>query len=115
MILALVLAGHLLGDWVVQSDRMAAGKVKSWWWNQAHVATYHATLIACVAWRWHSWFALGALAVSWATHSIIDRRWPVARLMRATGSAAFAETSWGPMAVDQALHVAILCLLVGAY
>jgi hypothetical protein len=31
--------------------------------------------------------------------------------MRHTGSGAFAET-WGVYAVDQALHLAILCVLV---
>lgn len=123
-LLAAVLAGHLIGDWIVQTDRMASGKVRpgpdavwwerwdSWAWNQAHVATYHLTLALCVVAIWHSWAALIALGVSWVSHSFIDRRWPVRWLMVRTGSDKFVETSWGPMVVDQALHLSILCLLV---
>jgi hypothetical protein len=53
------------------------------------------------------------IAVSWATHSIIDRRWPVVRLMQATRSVPFSQTTFGVIATDQALHLSILCLLVG--
>lgn len=139
-LLALALAGHLLGDWVVQTDRQAACKVwpqampaldpfaprfaaqaraevrrwrlRTWRANQAHVATCHATLAILIGpWRHDRW-ALVALAVSWLSHSVIDRRWPVRWLMRSTGSAAFAEQTWGVLAVDQALHLSILALLV---
>lgn len=112
-ILALVIAGHLIGDWIVQTDKQAAAKASSWLANQRHMATYHATLILIVGPVWHSWSAVATLAVSWATHSFIDRRWPVRVLMERTGSKPFSQTSWGPMVVDQALHLAILCLCVG--
>lgn len=112
-ILALVIAGHLIGDWIVQTDKQAAAKASSWSANQQHIATYHATLAVIVGPVWHSWHAVAALAVSWVTHSLIDRRWPVRVLMERTGSKPFSQTSWGPMVVDQALHLATLCLCVG--
>ena len=111
-LLALVLAGHFIGDWIVQTDKQAANKATSWAANQRHMLGYHLTL-GCLA-------ALAAPAadvalivvVSWVTHSVIDRRWPVTWLMSHTGSEPFSRTPWGPMAVDQALHLSILCLLV---
>lgn len=153
-VLALALAGHFLGDWVVQTDRQARYKVwdpahpyhyaaplrsgdqltatgilrdgkeitetdlvRAGWWrswaaNQRHVMGYHLTMAVLVTPAWRGWRLAALLAVSWVTHSIIDRRWTVRWLMRHTGSAAFADTTWGVMAVDQALHLAVLCLTV---
>ena len=112
-LLALAIAGHLIGDWIIQTDQQAANKMTSWAANQRHMAGYHATLYALCAWAGPLEAAI-IVAVSWPTHSIIDRRWPVTWLMEHTGSAPFAKTPWGPLAVDQALHLAILCLTVAA-
>ena len=111
--LAAALIGHLIGDWVVQTDAQAAGKSSSWAANQRHMLGYHLTLGAVLALSTLPlvWW-LATIAVSWVTHSFIDRRWPVAALMRATGSAPFSRTSWGPMVVDQALHISILLAMV---
>lgn len=49
----LVLAGHLLGDFVVQTDRQAANKERSWRADLAHVLTYHLTMAALVIPAWH--------------------------------------------------------------
>jgi hypothetical protein len=104
-----LLAGHLLGDWIVQTDRQAINKTTSWPAMQRHVLGYHATLAACVLPFWHTrWTAL-ALAVSWVLHGFIDRRWPVRWLMRRTGSARFTEQFWGVLCVDQALHLVTIC------
>ena len=125
-LLAIVLAGHFIGDWIVQTDRQAANKADSWWSNQDHMLTYHLTmwtmfLVACLIRGetdetylalQHDLFII--MAVSWVTHSIIDRRWPVIWLMEHTGSAPFSKTHWGPMAVDQALHLGILTFMVAA-
>lgn len=113
-VLALVLAGHFVGDWIVQTDYQAAAKVTSWWANQQHVLGYHLAMGVLVAPVWHDRWALAALAVSWVSHSFIDRRWPVRWLMRHTGSGPFSETTFGVIAVDQALHLTFLCLLTAA-
>ena len=73
---------------------------------------YHLTLGAFAVLAVTGWPLVALVVVSWATHSIIDRRWPVTWLMAHTGSEPFSRTPWGPMAVDQALHLSILCLLV---
>lgn len=133
-LLALVLAGHLIGDWIVQTDFQAANKVRpevqdvdtrqnvaaywrSWKANQQHMFGYHVTL------AWALMLAgprlglgplLAILGISWVTHSFIDRRWPVRWLCDHTGSSAFGATTFGIIAVDQALHLSILSLLVAA-
>ena len=116
MIFPLVLAGHLIGDWVVQTDHQAVWKTQRSWsgWreNQAHMLTYHLTLLVFLVAVWHSWSLAVLMGVSWVTHSIIDRRWPVRWLMEHTGSGLFARSSWGVFVVDQALHISILSVLV---
>ena len=111
-LLPLVLAGHLVGDWIVQTDKQAANKTTSWTAMGRHLLGYHLTLAGFAVFAIHTWPAFFALAISAATHGFIDRRWPVKWLMQVTGSAPFAETTWGVLVVDQALHLSILCVLV---
>lgn len=119
-----LLIGHLIGDWLVQTDRQAMNKMKSWKANQAHVATYHLSIAATVAlgtlatpalfYPHITPLAAGLLLVSWPTHSLLDRRWPVRWLMEHTGSSGFASTSFGPMVVDQVLHIVTLWAIATA-
>lgn len=113
-----LLAGHMLGDRVVQTDHQAKNKMTSWRANQAHVATYHLTLLTALVYPlWGRVTSaltvrlLVAFAFSWALHSLIDRRWPVRWLVRVTGSPEFAQTTLGILAADQALHVATLAVM----
>lgn len=111
MIFPALFAGHMLGDWIVQTDWQAANKATSWRANQMHVATYHLTLLAAVAWYANRRELVPALTFSWAAHSFIDRRWPVKRLLQVTRSPAFAETPLGILAADQTLHVTTLAVM----
>ncbi len=138
---ALLYVGHLLGDYIVQTDAMASLKTagatyppghlaeslpvplgRSWLQNQRHVASYSLTIAVTVltagalggfladlgAVPW--WRRLVAAAANWAVHSVIDRRWPVRRLMEATGSRTF-HGNGGAQHVDQTLHLLTLLLL----
>ena len=49
MLFPLLVAGHLIGDWVVQTDWQAANKATSWKANQQHMAGYHLALAICAA------------------------------------------------------------------
>jgi hypothetical protein len=139
-VLALVLAGHLIGDWIVQTDWQAANKIRpdytgwhtsrwvlpgvlyhrpgywrSWRANQQHMVGYHLAMLVALlpsGTALTGWYLCRLVGVSWVTHSLIDRRWPVKWLMSHTGSTPFSETTFGVIAVDQALHLSILCLLV---
>jgi hypothetical protein len=112
----ILLTSHLLGDWVAQSDWQATNKTRSWAALAAHVAGYHLVmglllLLPVLRDGWPAGKALAVLAVSAATHALIDRRWPVRALLRVAGSPGFATIEWGVIAVDQALHLSILAML----
>jgi Protein of unknown function (DUF3307) len=116
IVFLVLLAGHLVGDWIVQSDWQATNKTRSWAALAAHVAGYHLVmglllLIPVLRDGWPAGKALAALGVSAITHAVIDRRWPVRALLRAAGSPGFATVEWGVIAVDQALHLFILTML----
>jgi hypothetical protein len=118
MLFPLLLAAHFIGDWVVQTDWQARWKVEALKNRQGfaamgwHLCGYHALItIACLIAGLSNWEYLLVFATSYVTHFIIDLRAPVKWLMRRTGSHHFAQTSWGVMAVDQALHLSILSVL----
>lgn len=106
--LGMVLAGHLVGDFIVQTDRQAAEKETSWWAMHRHLAGYHVCLALFAAFVLTLPQVAVLIAVSYVTHGLIDRRWPVRRLLELTGSPGFAGVPWGVMVVDQVLHVPIL-------
>ena len=126
---ATLYAAHQVADHVLgQTDRQAAGKSRPGWdgWrhNLAHVAQYHLVVAAMVTAAVLALdlpvSPLGAaagLGVSAATHAVIDRRWPVRRLLNSTGSAEFARQGDpdqppvglnGVYLADQALHYGCL-------
>lgn len=110
-----LLVSHLVGDWLVQTDRQAAAKTTSWLAMAEHVAGYHLVMLVVLGIVWPADAsqlpAFAIVAVSAATHALIDRRWPTRWLMRATRSAKLAQQQWGIFVVDQALHLTILGLL----
>jgi Protein of unknown function (DUF3307) len=116
IVFLVLLGGHVLGDWVVQTDWQATNKTRSRAALTAHMASYHLVmglllLIPVLRDGWPAGKALAALGVSAVTHAVIDRRWPVRVLMRTAGSQGFATVEWGVIAVDQALHLFILAML----
>lgn len=124
--LVALLVGHSLGDHIAQTDRQALRKAErgaaGWRALAGHLLGYHATaaavlLLTAAALRLPlSPLGVAAgLAFSAATHGLLDRRWPVRAVLRATRSPQFAETTspvCGMYVADQALHQ--LALLVTA-
>lgn len=106
----LVLAGHLLGDFVTQTDWQAANKGRSWRADLAHVLTYHVTMAVLVVPVWHDWSAVRFLAISVVTQTLLDGRWPTRLVLGTTGSKTFSTVLWGVIATDQALHLSILAI-----
>lgn len=95
---------------------------RSWRAMGAHMLGYHLCIALAIiaahhpiAGEQHYADFLGIFGLSLVTHAFIDRRWTVKWLMCHTGSASFAETGWGVLAVDQALHLSILCLLAAVF
>ena len=108
----LVFAGHLLGDFVAQTDWQATSKETSWRADLTHVMTYHLTMAVLVLPVWRGWNTVWFLAISAGTHALVDRRWPTRLVLGSTGSKDFSTVFWGVIATDQALHLSILAISV---
>ncbi|PSK96045.1 hypothetical protein CLV63_113208 [Murinocardiopsis flavida] len=128
-VLTAVKAAHDVGDFAAQTDHQSARKpcaadraegvacteAASWRALAAHVASYHAVQAAALVTVDRA-LGLGlsparmvaGIALSAATHAVIDRRWPVRLFMDRTGSTAFRLHGGGAMHVDQAAHHACL-------
>jgi hypothetical protein len=120
--LAVLYAGHQVADHWVQTNHQACGKAAPGWagWraNLGHVATYTATLAACltlVAWRFDlgyslAWVAAGLL-INAATHAWADRRAPLRKLAVAIGKRSYwDDVPGGAYQLDQAWHYGWLFL-----
>ncbi|MFE3789953.1 DUF3307 domain-containing protein [Streptomyces goshikiensis] len=116
----LLYVGHLLADYLFQTDHQAAHKAgcgrEGWTANLAHAATHVLICgllltVGSAALGWDLPFRPAALAVLWigATHAFIDRRWPVAAWMRIARQTGWAANG-GAAHVDQTAHIAALAV-----
>ncbi|MFE6714007.1 DUF3307 domain-containing protein [Streptomyces sp. NPDC057695] len=123
-------AAHLLSDYPLQTDRLAARKAgwteldsqqrtvchhHGWGANQAHAGIHTLTtlllLLTVPVWALELPVSaaglIGGLAWIHVSHGLIDRRWPIAWWMDHTGQASFRKNGGGAAHVDQAAHLAI--------
>lgn len=119
---ATLTAAHHVGDFLLQTDHQAVCKPaasdravvcsesESWRALAAHVASYHAVQVVgllvanrALGLKLRPGRVVAGVAISAATHAVIDRRWPVRVWMDNTGSAEFRQHG-GAMHVDQTLH-----------
>lgn len=73
MFTAAQFVAHLVGDYIIQSDRMAVEKTRSSWWAAVHALTYTLPFLYVS----RSPLTLAVIAV---THFVIDR-WRLARFV----------------------------------
>lgn len=133
-VFAALLAGHYIGDFHVQRDTDAQAKGLPGKVGQAacarHVASYTATAAVALAGmllatrsKLNPWRVGLGLALSAASHYVIDRREPLRRFAEATGHAGFYRLGMpregrddnpslgtGAYALDQSAHVGFLFL-----
>jgi len=98
---------HLIGDYILQNDWMAANKKKHWLPALVHVLTYMIPFLFTA----FPWWALVLIA---AQHFVLDKTNIVLWFMRAKGSAQFTEPPYGPWSVcivDNILHILWMALL----
>lgn len=116
----LLYVAHLAADYPLQTDHQAAHKADcsaaGWRANLTHAATHVAacgvalTISAVVLGSGAgAWASAAALAWIGATHSVIDRRWPVRWWMRIARQEGFAQHG-GAAHVDQTAHVIALAV-----
>jgi hypothetical protein len=96
-----LLLGHMIGDWVLQSDYMAANKFDSVAARAWHVLVYPATVFFVSCWFVPDGFLLTLAIWMLASHFVIDsRRWR-------TSAPLFVQ-----IVADQTLHFAALFLFI---
>lgn len=98
-----VVAAHLVGDYLLQGDAMAARKLRCGWTRAWHVTVYTLPFFGVALLNGHGWARVFLfLLLVWVTHFLTDSvRWQLG-------------SSWPQKAlmVDQAIHLATLALLV---
>ncbi len=109
-----LLVGHLVGDFLLQSDRMAQKKVQEISWMLRHVAVYMLVItVVLVAYGLHHPLALGWVVATWLfltiTHVVLDRRRFVACWMGFAGISP--EHAWLSVVADQVFHVLTLAVV----
>lgn len=124
----LLYVGHLIADYVLQTDHQAAHKADhgaaGWRANLVHAGTHVIVCAAALAagaallGELHPTLWRAAVAVAWigASHAAIDRRRAIAWWMNHAHQAVFREHG-GAAHIDQTAHItalAIAALIIAA-
>lgn len=105
MTLAGMIIGHMVGDYVLQNDWMAANKTKATWIAAIHAGLWTAAvcIFGLLDLNAHPWAAVWLFG----THFAIDRWRLAAKSMDYTGQSGFktAMAPWSMIAVDNTWHL----------
>jgi hypothetical protein len=109
-----LLVGHLVGDFLLQTDGMAKYKAEDWTWMLRHVGLYLAVMVVVLGAYALSTpvplWALGlALAFIAVTHIILDRRGFTLSWMRLIGITS--DLGWLIIVADQVFHLLVLVVV----
>ena len=109
-----LLIGHMIGDFLIQTDDMAKNKPQRWPPLLGHVGLYMVfiTPIVIIYALTHSlplWLVVAALLFLSGTHVILDRRDFTARWMRFVGMSP--DRLLLSMIVDQVFHLLSLAIV----
>ena len=112
-----LLVGHLVGDFLLQTDGMARYKAQSWPWMLRHVGTYLAVMAVLVGIYVLNhpvplWVVGAVLLFIGGTHIILDRRTFTLWWMRRIGISA--DLTWLSIVVDQTFHLLVLVVVAQA-
>jgi len=112
-----LLVGHLVGDFLLQTDSMARYKAQSWSWMLKHVGIYLAVMVVLVgAYAMNHpvplWVEGAVLLFIGGTHIILDRRSFTLWWMRRLGVSS--DLTWLPIVADQVFHLLVLVVVAQA-
>lgn len=103
--------GHLIGDFLLQTNWMATQKSQYWVARLVHVIVYTLS-VSTVALAIGVGLSTWGIVIIFGSHFIVDKRtiapWWVATVMQTTGK----ESGWLGLVVDQVFHVLILALVL---
>jgi hypothetical protein len=109
-----LLVGHLVGDFLMQTEMMAKCKVLSWPWMAKHVGRYMAVMMVVIGAYALThpvpfWLVVVVLLFIAGTHVVLDRRHFTQGWMRLVGVST--DHPWMPIVVDQVFHVLVLAVV----
>ena len=109
-----LLIGHLVGDFLIQTDNMAKNKRQRWPSLLSHVNLYMVVItpvvvIYALTHSLPSWLVLAVLLFLFGTHVILDRRDFTVRWMRFVGMSP--DSLWLSIVVDQVFHLLTLVIV----
>ncbi|MBI5732582.1 DUF3307 domain-containing protein [Candidatus Jorgensenbacteria bacterium] len=111
----LLVMGHLVGDWIFQTEHQALNKAHGKFFNWpliGHCLIYTACFIPIFAWLNFSWWWL---ILIFSSHMFLDRRWPVVwwiKHIKRTSDNTITNNFWLVIAVDQVMHLLIITIIV---
>lgn len=110
-----LLVGHLVGDFLLQTDGMAKYKAQSWTWMLRHVGLYLAVMVIVLGVYSLSnpvpiWVLGLSLLLIGATHIVLDRRGFTLGWMRLIGITS--DLGWLTIVADQVFHLLVLVVVV---
>lgn len=103
-----LLIGHLIGDYLFQTNWMATRKEKEWLPLITHSLVY-TICVAVIGWFTHSLTFYGILFI-FLTHLIIDRRFFIRLWVRYIQRAKGSQENWLSIMTDQIFHLIILVI-----
>lgn len=106
-----LLMGHLVGDFLLQTNWMARYKTSRWDALLAHSAVYTVS-VAAAAWLDGVVLGLVALALLLVSHAWLDRRTFERWWARRIGGVTRAEDQWLVIVMDQVFHLLVLVVVV---
>jgi hypothetical protein len=109
-----LLVGHLIGDFLMQTDSMASRKENSWSWMLGHVGIYMVVIgavliVYALSHSLPAWLLAVVLLFICGTHIVLDRRGFALWWMRFVNIAPDHE--WLPIVVDQVFHLLTLAVV----
>jgi hypothetical protein len=112
-----LLVGHLVADFLLQTDNMARYKAQSWSWMLKHVGIYLAVMMVLVgAYAMNHpvplWVVVGGMLFIGGTHIVLDRRAFTLWWMRRLGVSS--DLTWLPIVADQVFHILVLAVVAQA-
>ena len=109
-----LLVGHLIGDFLLQTDGMAKYKAQSWTWMLRHAGLYLVVMVIVLGVYSLSnpvplWVLGLSLLFIGATHIVLDRRGFTLAWMRLIGITS--DLDWLIIVADQVFHLLVLVVV----
>lgn len=105
-----LLIGHLIGDFLLQTGWMAKYKATKWLPLLTHVSVY--TAVIAVLGTFSGGLSLTALAIVFFGHILLDRKTFVMFWVQRVQTAKGPEKVWLSIVADQIFHIILLAIAI---